>query len=228
MLLKVLREENPQTSTENARPYTPEEIDFFWEQAQRLPVLLTPNLVAMLSLSGQCRTVGAGPKLGGETVCLYGDRPVAGRRVYCSSRNCLFQGTAADGAILGLWLVWRAGYKLVDFVHDQLVVESPADDKVHERVAHIEALMKEGMLKVIPGMNVQVESVITRSLNKSDIDPRYTTKAAASTFALQPAPVGNSSNVGERLSKAINMAADGDAPTAPSAPASPILLPGIA
>src|SRR3954468_15545562 len=74
-----------------------------------------------------------------------------------SSRNCIFQGAAADGAILGLWLVWRGGYKIVAFIHDQLVVECPADDKVKDRVAHIEALMKEGMALVVPGMLVKVE-----------------------------------------------------------------------
>jgi hypothetical protein len=78
-----------------------------------------------------------------------------------------------------MWLVWRRGYKLVDFVHDQFVVESPADDRVPDRVAEIEALMKQGMLMVVPGMNVNVETVVTRSLNKKDLDPRYdpTTKA---------------------------------------------------
>ena len=44
---------------------------------------------------------------------------------FCSSRNSIFQGPAADGAILGLWLVWRAGHKIVNFVHDQVVVNAP-------------------------------------------------------------------------------------------------------
>ncbi len=92
---------------------------------------------------------------------------------FCSSRNTLFQGAAADGAILALWNVWRAGYMLVDFVHDQLVVESPGDDQVLDRVAHIESLMKQGMAQVVPGMLVNVETAITRSLHKGDLDPRY-------------------------------------------------------
>jgi hypothetical protein len=85
----------------------------------------------------------------------------------------VFQGAAADGAILALWNVWRAGYKIVAFVHDQLVVESPADDKVKDRVADVERLMKEGMAQVVPGMLVKVETVLTASLNKTDLDPRY-------------------------------------------------------
>lgn len=74
---------------------------------------------------------------------------------------------------MGLWFVWRAGHKLVDFIHDQVVVESPAADRVSDRVAEIEELLCRGMLTVVPGMNVRVETVITRSLNKADLDPRY-------------------------------------------------------
>ena len=33
--------------------------------------------------------------------------------------------------------------------------------------------MKQGMLEVVPGMNVKVETVVTRSLNKGDLDPRF-------------------------------------------------------
>jgi hypothetical protein len=37
--------------------------------------------------------------------------------------------------------------------------QSPADDKVKDRVADVERLMKEGMAQVVPGM--------------TDLDPRY-------------------------------------------------------
>ena len=177
MLLKVLREKISQTRTGTIRSYTPDEIDFFWTQAQQLPLGLKPNLQAKLG-SRQ-----ADPELWGHARDWAGRRPVftvTGRLranvTYCSSRNCLFQGPAADGAMMGLWLVWRAGYKIVDFVHDQLMVESPADEKVKDRLVHIETLMKQGMLMIVPGMNVQVESVITCSLNKKDLDPRYDCK----------------------------------------------------
>ncbi len=172
MLLKVLKEKEPRTGGD--RPYTDREIEFLWEEAQRLPVNLKPDLSALL------RSRQANVKLWEAVRNWAGRRPVftlTGRlranTTFCSSRNCVFQGAAADGAILALWLVWRAGYKLVDFVHDQLVVESPADGRVHERVLEIEALMKEGMRSVVPGMLVKVETVVTRSLNKQDLHPDY-------------------------------------------------------
>ena len=92
---------------------------------------------------------------------------------FCSSRNTPFQGPAADGAILALWKLWRAGYRLVSAIHDQVVIECPADDQVLRRKAEIERLMIEGMLAVVPGMNVRVETVISRSLDKNELDDRY-------------------------------------------------------
>jgi hypothetical protein len=172
MLLKVLRDEQP--ATREGRPYSPEEVGFFWEAAQGLPGKLKSEL------RGKLQDRQAGRQLWNAVRNWAGRRPVftvTGRlranATFCSSRNNLFQGAAADGAVLALWRVWRAGYKLVDFIHDQLVVESPADDQVHERVADIERLMKEGMAQVVPGMLVKVETVVTRSLSKKDLDARY-------------------------------------------------------
>jgi hypothetical protein len=172
MLLKVLRD--PVPLTRNGRPYSEDERAFFWAQARRLPVKLTPALRAMLE-------AGTADKGLWEAVRNWaGRRPVftvsarlRANATFCSARNCIFQGAAADGAIYGLWLVWRAGHKIVSFIHDQVVVEAPADDRVVQRADQIAQLMCQGMHEVVPGMLVKVETVFTRSLNKGDLDPRY-------------------------------------------------------
>lgn len=182
MLLKVLRDESP--VTRNGRPYTSEEVDFFWQAAEPLAEYLGE---AARSALAACEP---GESLWSAVRDWAGRRPVftvTGRlranATFCSARNCVFQGPAADGAILGLWRVWRAGYWVVDFVHDQVVVESPAADEVPRRAADIEVLMRAGMLEVIPGMRVAVETVVTKSLNKKEQDPRYARGTAADTPA---------------------------------------------
>jgi hypothetical protein len=174
MLLKVLRDPEPRTWACHSRPYTAAEIAFLWDRAQHLPVKLGP------AEASQLQGRQADPRLWQAVRDWAGRRPVftltgrlRARATFGSSRNTIFQGAAADGALLGLWLVWRAGYRVVSFVHDQLVVESPADERVKDRAADIERLMKEGMAQVVPGMLVKVETVVTRSLDKSDRDPRY-------------------------------------------------------
>jgi hypothetical protein len=172
MMLKVLRDQVPRTHRGAGRPYTAEELEYFWGRARHLPVALDPALRS--KLEGRQADV----RLWQEVRDWAGRRPVftiTGRlraaATFCSGRNCVFQAPAADGALLGLWLVWRAGHKIVNFVHDQIVVESPLDGRVGERVAEIEELMKRGMSEVVPGMNVKVETVVTHSLNKGDRIP---------------------------------------------------------
>jgi hypothetical protein len=190
MLLNVLRGETPTTWGDAKRPSTPEEIAFFWDRAQALPAKLRPREEARLR--------GRRPdgKLWGAVRNWAGRRPVftvTGRlradATFCSARNNIFQGAAADGAILGLWLVWRAGYRIVAFVHDQLVVESPADDQVKRRVEEIERLMRQGMHQVVPGMLVKVETAVTHSLNKADLDPRYDPKTKERVGEALPAAI---------------------------------------
>jgi len=190
MLLKTLKETQPRTQGGQGRPYAPEEVEFFWEAAQGLAALvkLKPKLLKQLI----ARQAGVG--LWEAVRNWAGRRPVftiTGRlranATFCGSRNCVFQGAAADGAILGLWLVWRAGYKIVSFVHDQAVVETPADDGVLDRVADVESLMKRGMLEILPGMLVKVETVVTRSLHKADHDPRYVASSAPGRHSANPA-----------------------------------------
>jgi hypothetical protein len=174
MLLKVFRHKEPQTR--EGRAYTPEDMTFLWDRAQRLPVLepgLEPGLQARLKNRQADKQLWKTVRnwAGRRSVFTLTGR-LRANTTFCSARNCLFQGVAADGALLGLWLVWRKGYTLVDFVHDQLVVETPADDQVWERAREVEELMKQGMLMVVPGMNVKVETVISRWLNKKELDPR--------------------------------------------------------
>ena len=169
MLLRTLKEEVPRTEKGTGRPYSREEIDFFWRAARRLPVNLKPDLRTKLSRRQADR------RLRHVVSNWAGRRPVftlTGRlragAAFCAARNTIFQGLAADGAILGLWNLWRAGYRIVSFVHDQAIVEIREDDRLEERREDVAELMRRGMLEVAPGMRVQVEAVVTRSLNKAE------------------------------------------------------------
>jgi hypothetical protein len=174
MLLKVLGVDVPVTRKGSGRPYTAQEIDFFWDQAQHLPIVLNSKLSSKLHGRQASTALSEAVRdwAGLRSVFTFTGR-LRANTTFCSSRNCIFQGPAADGAILGLWRVWRAGYKLVNFIHDQIVTAVAADDRVKDRVVDIERLMKEGMAEVVPGMLVKVETVVTASMNKKDLDRRY-------------------------------------------------------
>ena len=176
MLLKTLKWPQPETAGNSdkgtqPRPYTPAEISFFWAAAARLPHDQLDEKAI-----GDIRERRPSPRLRDAVSRLYGLEPVitATGRIranasYSACRNGIMQGLAADGAIHALWDLWRAGYKIVNFIHDEIICEVPEDENLPARVAEIERLMIEGMQKVVPGANVRGEPEVRRSFSKADM-----------------------------------------------------------
>ena len=76
---------------------------------------------------------------------------------FCARHNTVFQGLAADGAKLGLWHLWRAGFRIVNFIHDEVLVEVPAQSNLAHQAEMIRHLMIKGMKAVVPDIRVDVE-----------------------------------------------------------------------
>jgi hypothetical protein len=74
----------------------------------------------------------------------------------------MFQGLAADGAKLGLWHVWRAGYRIVNFIHDELLVVVPTESNLALHAASIRHPMLKGMREVVPDVRVDVACIAHR------------------------------------------------------------------
>ncbi len=98
------------------------------------------------------------------------------------------QGLAADGAIHALWDLWRAGYKIVNFIHDEIICEVLEDENLPARVAEIQRLMIEGMQKVVPGSNVRGEPEVRRSFSNADMIQAVPVPPAGDTEPEGPGP----------------------------------------
>ena len=85
-----------------------------------------------------------------------------------ASRNTIFQSVAADGGLLALWKLFRAGYRVVAFIHDEIVVEIPVGSDREAHATEISRVMIEGMHEVIPGMLVKVEAIVSPSFSKAE------------------------------------------------------------
>jgi DNA polymerase I-like protein with 3'-5' exonuclease and polymerase domains len=114
----------------------------------------------------ECR---AGPRLGtllsGREVWTLTGRLRTGCR-FTESRNTPFQALAADGAKNALWQLWLRGYKIVAFIHDEIVVEvpSPHAEVEKDRVVRV---MVEAMEEVLGhGIPVEVEAHIAERWTK--------------------------------------------------------------
>lgn len=85
---------------------------------------------------------------------------------YCAALNSHFQGLAADGAKSALFLVSRACYteptsplfgsRIVAFVHDEIILESPID-KAPEAAEELSRLMVQGAKEHMPDMSIRAE-----------------------------------------------------------------------
>jgi hypothetical protein len=175
MLLKTLKEREPWTNPlpetgRLPRPYTPAEISFFWAAAARLPhdQLDQKEIDDIREHRPSQRLRDAVSRLYSREPVITATGRIRANASYAACRNGIMQGLAADGAIHALWDLWRAGYKIVNFIHDEVIIEVPEDENLPTRVAEIERLMIEGMQKIVPGANVRGEPEVRRSFSKVD------------------------------------------------------------
>jgi len=87
---------------------------------------------------------------------------------FTESRNQIFQGAAADGAILAVWELFRAGFDVRIFMHDEAVVSIPNDVHREEALARIESIMISTMSEALGGIRVEVESHLSESWSTID------------------------------------------------------------
>jgi hypothetical protein len=175
MLLKTLKERLPMTAgnsdkSTQPRPYTTAEISFFWSAAALLPhdQLDQKDVDDIRERRPSPRLRDAVSRLYGRESVITATGRIRANTSYTACRNGIMQGLAADGAIHALWDLWQAGYKIVNFIHDEIICEVPEDENLPARVAEIERLMIEGMQKVVPNANVRGEPEVRRSFSKAD------------------------------------------------------------
>ncbi len=85
---------------------------------------------------------------------------------YCESRNTPFQGLAADGAKLALYALVRQGYRIVAFVHDEVLIEIPEQDDYRAVANAVCQIMETSMRMVCPDVAIGTERAVMRRWQK--------------------------------------------------------------
>lgn len=155
MALRVYGTHEP--TTRSGRPYTTAEIGYFWG-ALAAHVDLVPQHLRRYVLQ---RTPSRKLQQAVSSLAPRGSVMTATGRVRANvsetaKRNTIFQGLAADGAKNAMWLLHRAGYRIVNFVHDEFLLEIRDDGQRDAHVKKIIELMKYGMSEVLPGFPLRV------------------------------------------------------------------------
>ncbi len=160
MCLKVLKDPKPQTA--RGKLYGDKDLDYFWSALEERINLLPPNLQRDVLQRRASRALQRAVMsvAGSAGVFTFSGRLRASAS-YSARHNTVFQGLAADGAKLALWELWRAGFRIVNFIHDQVLVEVPADSDLKAQAEQIRWHMIEGMKQVVPDVRVDVSFAAT-------------------------------------------------------------------
>ncbi len=85
---------------------------------------------------------------------------------YTQARNNPFQGLAADGGKHALYRLIKEGFRVVNYVHDEFVVEVPDDATLKSKAHAIETIMIEEMQRVCPDVRISVQTAIASCWSK--------------------------------------------------------------
>jgi len=166
MALKVFKQANP--TTWDRIPYNAADVDYFWVRLDAHRDLLPPQLrTAVANRQPSPQLQKAVMSLVGRSGVFTLTSRLRANATYCARHNTVFQGLAADGAKLAMWKLWRAGYRIVNFIHDQFLIEVPANSDLKSHADTIQQLMITGMKQVVPDLKVGVSYAATDRWRKA-------------------------------------------------------------
>lgn len=155
MCIKILRTANPKKN--DGEPYLQSDLDFFWSKlAAKASAFGAKFQKAIINRQPSARLQRHVMSVAGAAACFTLTGRLRAKATFSARHNTVFQGLAADGAKLALWNLWRGGYRIVNFIHDQVLIEVPADSDLLRHAKKIRRLMIAGMQAVIPNMKVEV------------------------------------------------------------------------
>lgn len=159
MALRTFGADSP--TSRGGKPYDSSQVDHFWAQLGQAVAWLPSQF------HDAVRERRASRELQRAVVSLFECGGVftftgrlRARATYTARRNTIFQGLAADGAKLALWRLWRCGYRIVNFVHDEVLIEIPETSNREQRVAEIRQIMIAEMKNAVPDVAIDVNATV--------------------------------------------------------------------
>jgi DNA polymerase I-like protein with 3'-5' exonuclease and polymerase domains len=170
MAFKVLKDTAPK-KTKTGVAYGQAVLDYFWDRLQ--------SLASGLDAAARSSLVQRQPSFQlyfavKKLVNRAGVFTITGRlranATFSARRNTIFQGAAADGVKLALWQLWRAGFPVVAFIHDEVVVEVEETADLPAVKRQIDGILVSAMREVCPDMVIEVEGCFRRRWGKDKAD----------------------------------------------------------
>ena len=104
---------------------------------------------------------------------------------FTQARNTPFAGLAADGAKLALWNLTHVGYKIVGFVHDEIIIELPLEanseinatnnGKLQHQIKIVERIVCQSMQELCGEVPVACSWFLAERWSKGHENPVWNT-----------------------------------------------------
>jgi DNA polymerase I-like protein with 3'-5' exonuclease and polymerase domains len=101
----------------------------------------------------------------GKDVCTLTGR-IRGKVGFTQACNTPFSGLAADGAKLAMWNLLQVGFKIVGFIHDEILIEITEDSDWDKEVALIKTIVCNSMQDLTGTIPISCEYSISRVWSK--------------------------------------------------------------
>jgi DNA polymerase I-like protein with 3'-5' exonuclease and polymerase domains len=161
----VMRVAGGKTDTSTGRIFSSDEVEWAWKQIENNATRQSKPVREMIeSRQGSWRLQRE--IVPGATAIISTGR----MRTNCSfteEHNLPFQGLSADGAKLALYRLYQAGYRVVSFIHDEVLVEVSERDDYREPAEDISRIMVAAMREVCPDVVIKTEYAAMRRWDKS-------------------------------------------------------------
>ena len=92
---------------------------------------------------------------------------IRGQTTFCQTKNTPFQSAAATGGKIAAWDLFRAGYRVRGYIHDEFIVEIREDSNFEEHTRNIDRIMCDAMRKVTGTVPVETEYAVASCWSKS-------------------------------------------------------------
>ncbi len=182
MALRVYGTREP--TTRSGRPYSAAEIGYFWTSLAAQSDLVPQHLQRYVALRQPSRALQqAVASLAPKGSVMTATGRIRANASETAKRNTIFQGLAADGAKNAMWLLHRAGYRIVNFVHDEFLIEVRDDVHRDKHVQKIVELMRFGMGEVLPGFPIRVNVKVSKRWESEGSDAKPAQESATDSAA---------------------------------------------
>ncbi len=146
-------------------PYKEQFVSGIWNNLNELNRNGDPRLVELLEAREGCEELHR--LLFNQAVVTLTGR-IRGDVSYTQARNTPFQGLAADGAKFALWKLLYHSYRVVGFVHDELLVELPDQggyvDK--SKCEEVKLIVCEAMAEVTGAIPIDADYTVSKCWSK--------------------------------------------------------------